>query len=69
MRQLRAGEVEARDNAQMLIDLHREAEKTGIDKLFFFALDEIPEREYPLINRFLRELGSSLHLGESDDGA
>jgi len=29
----------------------------------YFAIDEIPERDYPLINRFLRELGSSLRLG------
>jgi len=63
MRQLSGIEVEARSTAQMLIDLQRQAEETGIDKLLYFAVDEIPGRDYPLINRFLRELGSSLRLG------
>jgi len=66
MSQLSEIEVDARDTAQMLIDLERQAEETGIDKLLYFAVDEIPERDYPLINRFLRELGSSLRLGEGE---
>lgn len=67
MSQLSEIEVEARGTAQMLIDLQRQAEETGIDKLLYFAVDEIPERDYPLINRFLRELGSSLRLGEEEN--
>ncbi len=66
MNQFSEIEVDARDTAQMLIDLERQAEETGIDKLLYFAVDEIPERDYPLINRFLRELGSSLRLGEEE---
>jgi hypothetical protein len=66
MSQLSEIEVDARGTAQMLIDLERQAEETGIDKLLYFAVDEIPERDYPLINRFLRELGSSLRLGEEE---
>ncbi len=66
MSQLGQQEVDARSTAQMLIDLDRQAEETGLDKLLYFAVDEIPERDYPLINRFLRELGSSLRLGEEE---
>jgi hypothetical protein len=66
MSQLTQQEVDARSTAQMLIDLDRQAEETGLDKLLYFAIDEIPERDYPLINRFLRELGSSLRLGEKE---
>jgi hypothetical protein len=64
--QLSTSEVEARTTAKMLIDLDRQAEETGMDKLFYFAVDEIKQRDYPLINRYLRELGSSLRLGKEE---
>ena len=66
MKQLSQEEVEARETAHMLIDLNCQAEETGIDKILYLAVDEIHERDYPLINRFLKELGSSLHLGEEE---
>jgi hypothetical protein len=66
MSQLSKSEVEARNTAKMLIDLDRHAEETGMDKLFYFAMDEIKQHDYPLINRYLRELGSSLRLGEEE---
>jgi hypothetical protein len=66
MSQLSESEVEARNTATMLIELDRQAEETGTDKLFSFARDEIKQQEYPLINRSLRELGSSLRLGEEE---
>lgn len=56
-------EVEARNTAKELIDLAKQADETGIDKLLYFFIGEIPQREYPLIDRFLRELGSDLRLG------
>lgn len=62
MSQLSQQEVEARSTANMLIDLAGQAEETGMDKLWYLAVDDIRERDYPLINRFLRELGSSLRL-------
>lgn len=62
MGQLTQEEVEARTTAEALIASAKQAEKTGIDKLFFFLVEEIPRRDYPLINRFLRELGSDIHL-------
>ncbi|MGH2509703.1 MAG: hypothetical protein ACRDHZ_20175 [Ktedonobacteraceae bacterium] len=72
MSQLSQQEVDARETAQMLIDLEQQAEETGIDKILYFAVDEIPKRDYPLINRFLKKLGSEMQLGEdeivSDDG-
>src|SRR5713226_2175659 len=66
MSQLSESEVEARNTATMLIELDRQAEETGTDKLFYFAMDEIKQQDYPLINRYLRELGSSLRLGEEE---
>lgn len=66
MSQLSQQEVEARETARMLIDLERQAEETGIDKILYFAIDEIRQRDYPLINRFLKELGSKMHLGEDE---
>lgn len=66
MSQLSPQEVDARETAQMLIDLNRQAEETGIDKILYFAVDEISKRDYPLIDRFLKELGSALRLGEDE---
>lgn len=66
MQQLSQEEADARETAQRLIDLDRQAEETGIDKLLYFAVDDIHKRDYPLINRFLKELGSSMHLGEEE---
>jgi len=63
--QLSKQEAEAYDTAKMLIATAREADETGMDKLFYFAVGEIKERDYPLINRFLAQLGSSLHLEEA----
>ena len=61
--QLSDAEVEARATAQDLIELDREAEETGMDKLLYIFVDGIRHRDYPLIDRYLRELGSSLRLG------
>ena len=63
MIQLSEEEIEARNTARDLIALAKEAEKTGVDKLLYFFMDEIPRHDYPLIDRFLRELGSDMHLG------
>lgn len=62
MSQLSSQEVQARNTALDLIALAKEAEETGTDKLLYFFADEIPRREYPLIDRFLRELGSDMRL-------
>jgi hypothetical protein len=32
-------------------------------------MEEIKQQDYPLINRYLRELGSSLRLGEEETSA
>lgn len=66
MSQLSKEEVEARTTAEQLIKLAEQAEETGIDKLLYFFANEIPQREYPLIDRFLRELGSDLRLGTDE---
>jgi len=66
MSQLSEREVEARNTATMLIDLDRQAEETGMDKLLYFAIGEIKQRDYSLINRYLRELGSALRLGDNE---
>jgi len=63
MNQLSQEEVEACNTAKELIDLAKQADETGIDKLLYFFIGEIPQREYPLIDRFLCELGSDLRLG------
>ena len=67
VQQLSHAEVEARETAQSLIQAHAQAEATGIDKLWYFAVDEVGQREYPLINRFLGELGSPIRLGETQE--
>ena|SRR2546426_10171174 len=66
MNQLSKEEVEARATAEELIELAKQAEETGIDKLYYFFANDIPRREYPLIDRFLRELGSDLRLGSQE---
>jgi hypothetical protein len=66
MNMLPKEEVEARATAEQLIELAEQAEATGIDKLLYFFADDIPQREYPLIDRFLRELGSDLRLGTEE---
>src|SRR5260370_38213980 len=66
MSQLSESEVEARNTATMLIELGRQVEETGTDKLFYFAVDEIKQQNYPLINRDLREFGSSSRLWGED---
>ena len=66
MRQLSKQEVEARSTAVELIALAKEADESGIDKILYFFVGEIPQREYPLIDRFLRELGSDMRLGAED---
>jgi len=63
MSQLSKEEVEARATAEQLIELAEQAEETGIDKFLYFFANDIPRREYPLVDRFLRELGSDLRLG------
>jgi len=67
VRQLSHAEVEARETAQSLIQAHAQAEATGIDKLWYFMVDDIEQRDYPQINRFLGELGSPIRLGEVGD--
>jgi hypothetical protein len=67
MSQLSKEEVEARVTASQLIALAEVAEETGIDKPLYFYIDEIRRREYPLINRFLGELGSDLRLGAEEE--
>jgi len=64
MPQLSKQEAEAYETAKMLIAAAKQADETGMDKLFYFALDDIPARDYPLINRFLTQLGSPLRLGD-----
>jgi hypothetical protein len=64
--QLSRAEVQARDTAQALTQAYAQAEATGIDKLWYFVVDEVKQRDYPLVNRFLAELGSSIRLGEAD---
>ncbi len=64
MTQLTKKEAEAFETAKSLIATAREAEATGIDKLWYFLVGEIPERDYPLINTFLEQMGSSLRLGD-----
>src|SRR5258707_1138764 len=66
MSQLSQEEVQARSTAIELIPLNREADETGMDKFLSFFVDEIPRRAYPLIDRFLRELGSPLRLGAEE---
>lgn len=66
MSQLSRQEVEARSTALDLIALAREAEEIGSDKLLRFFVDEIPRREYPLIDRFLQELGSDIRLARGE---
>jgi len=56
MSQLSKEEVEARATAEQLIELAEQAEETGIDKFLYFFANDIPRREYPLVDRFLREL-------------
>ena len=66
MRQLSKQEVEARSTAIELIALAKEAQETGMDKFLTFFVGEIPRSEYPLIDRFLRELGSNICLGDEE---
>src|SRR5712692_975952 len=66
MSQLSKEEVEARATAEQLIELAKQAEETGIDKLLYFFVNDIPQREYPLIDRFLHELGSDVRLGTEE---
>jgi hypothetical protein len=66
MSQLSKEEVEARSTAIELIALNRKADETGMDKFLCFFVDEIPRCAYPLIDRFLRELGSPLRLGTEE---
>ena len=66
MRQLSKEEVEARGTAIELIVLAREAQESGTDKFLAFFMDQIPRRQYPMIDRFLRELGSDIVLEDGD---
>src|SRR5205807_601230 len=68
MSQLSQEEVEARATAEQLIALAKQAEETGIDKFLYFFVNDIPRREYPLIDRFLRKFGSDLRLGTEEAG-
>ncbi|HEY7358865.1 MAG TPA: hypothetical protein VH590_20420 [Ktedonobacterales bacterium] len=62
--QLSQEDAEAYETARELIALDKEANETGIDKLFYIFLDEISTKDYPRINHWLGQLGSKIRLGE-----
>ena len=59
MLQLSKEEIEARGTAIELIALTKEV---SMDKSLYFFVDTIPQCQYFLIDRFLRELGSDMRL-------
>lgn len=64
LQQLSSADADAYETARALIATAREADETGIDKLFYFMVDEIRPAEYAGINRWLEKLGSKIKLGE-----
>ncbi len=50
MNQLSNSEVEACTTATMLIDLDRQAKETGMNQVLYVGMDEIRQRDSPLIN-------------------
>lgn len=64
VQQLSSADAEAYETARSVIALDKEADETGIDKLYWFFIDEIKQSEYPAINRQLEKLGSKIRLGE-----
>jgi len=64
LQQLSSADADAYETARALIATAKEADETGIDKLFYFMVDEIRPAEYAGINRWLEKLGSKIRLGE-----
>ena len=64
LQQLSKADAEAYEMARSLIAAAKEADETGIDKLFFLMVDEIPTSQHASVNRWLEKLGSELRLGE-----
>lgn len=64
MPQLSNQEADTYETAKMLINAAKQGDETGQAKLFYFAFDGIPERDYPQINRYVAQLGSALRLGD-----
>ena len=64
LQQLSSADAEAYETARAVIAAAKEADETGIDKLFYFMIDEIRPAEYAAINRWLERLGSEIRLGE-----
>ena len=64
LQQLDSAEAEAYETARALIAAAKEAAETGMDKLFFFMVDEVPPAQHVSVNRWLGKLGSEIKLGE-----
>jgi hypothetical protein len=62
--QLSGADADAYETARALVAAAKEADETGIDKLFFFMVDEVPRSQRASVNRWLEKLGSEIRLGE-----
>ncbi len=64
LQQLSSTDADAYEAARALIAAAKEADETGIDKLFFFMVDEVPASQHASVNHWLEKLGSKIKLGE-----
>jgi hypothetical protein len=62
--QLSQADAQAYETARQIIALDKEASETGMDKLFYFFIDEISKKDYPPINHWLEQPGSKIRLEE-----
>ncbi len=64
LEQLPQEDMEALEITKNLIDLNKKAKETGIDKLFWMFIDDIPSTQYEKINYYLEKLGSDFRLNQ-----